>query len=140
MLLFPVYGLTFIIETVLWVFRFIVPLRLVQLGASPFEVGVVMGAYGFTIALSSFALGFLSDRLGRKSIVILGLILIPLSGFIVASVGTVVELLVAYVLMGVGFASLNPTLDATVADNTDPAHFGKAFGMLTTSIHMGTSL
>ncbi|MBI4257399.1 MAG: MFS transporter [Thaumarchaeota archaeon] len=140
LLLFPIYGLTFIVETVLWVFRFIVPLRLVQLGASPFEVGVVVGAYGLTIALCSLALGYLSDRLGRKIIVILGLILIPLAGFIVASVGTVLELLVAYVLMGIGFASLNPTLDATVADNTDPAHFGRAFGMLTTSIHMGTSL
>lgn len=138
--LLPVYGLTFLVETVLWVFRFIVPLRLLQLGASPFEVGVVMGTYAFTIAASALLLGLVSDRLGRKNMVLFGLIIVTTAGLAAASVGTVIELLVTYSLLGIGFASLSPSLDASVADNAQSSHIGRAFGVQTASIHMGSSL
>src|SRR3990172_12865386 len=50
-------------------------------GATPFLLGLVLGGYGLTQAAMQIPFGLLSDRFGRKPIVLLGLIL-----FIIGSV------------------------------------------------------
>lgn len=43
--------------------------------STPFLVGVAIGIYGLTQALLQIPFGYLSDRFGRKSILIIGLLI-----------------------------------------------------------------
>ena len=140
MSLIPLYGMTFVSVTVFWMFRFLLPLYLVKLDASPFEIGIIMGSYALSVTVSAIPLGYLSDRIGRKQVVIVGIILTAVSSFAIASRSDMYEIMGAYVIMGLGLSSIGPSLDAAVADNTKSSNVGVAFGKLTTAVHMGTAL
>tara|TARA_B100000315_G_C14546947_1_gene573737 strand:- start:612 stop:1751 length:1140 start_codon:yes stop_codon:yes gene_type:complete len=132
--------MTFVSVAVFWMFRFLLPLYLVKLDASPFEIGVIMGSYALSVTVSAIPLGYLSDRIGRKQVIIVGIILTAVSSFAIASRSDVYEIMGAYVIMGLGLSSIGPSLDAAVADNTKSSNVGVAFGKLTTAVHMGTAL
>ena len=51
---------------------------------SPLWVGIALGAYGLTQALLQIPLGMLSDRLGRKPVIVGGL-LVFVAGSVVAA-------------------------------------------------------
>ena len=44
-------------------------------GATPFLLGLSLGIYGFTQALLQLPLGLLSDKIGRRPVIIFGLVL-----------------------------------------------------------------
>ena len=48
-------------------------------------VGIALGAYGLTQAILQIPFGWLSDRIGRKPVIYIGLILFTLGSFIAAS-------------------------------------------------------
>lgn len=58
-------------------------------GYSPMWLGLAIGAYGLTQALLQIPMGILSDKFGRKNIIIIGL-LIFLAGSIVAATATTI--------------------------------------------------
>ncbi len=99
-----------------------------------------MGSYALSVTVSAIPLGYLSDRIGRKQVIIVGIILTAVSSFAIASRSDVYEIMGAYVIMGLGLSSIGPSLDAAVADNTKSSNVGVAFGKLTTAVHMGTAL
>ncbi|MAH21767.1 MAG: hypothetical protein CMO12_03035 [Thaumarchaeota archaeon] len=136
----PLYVLTFWMETVLSMFRFLLPFYLLQLAASTFEVGLVIGAFGLTVAISAIPLGYLSDRIGRMHMVTLGFVFIAISAFVVASRTNIYELLPAYIFMGFAMACASPSLDASIADNIQMSRVGAAMGRLASSIQMGIAL
>jgi MFS family permease len=41
-------------------------------GATPLMIGLALGAYGFTQALLQIPLGWLSDQIGRKPVILAG--------------------------------------------------------------------
>jgi MFS family permease len=59
-------------------FLYFVPLYLEQLGAAPFVIGTVFGAFGFAMLLAHIPAGYLSDKVGRRPLIraawILGLV------------------------------------------------------------------
>ena len=132
--------MTFVSVAVFWMFRFLIPLYLVELDASPFEIGIIMGSYALSVTVSAIPLGYLSDRIGRKQVILAGIILTAVSSFVIASRNDVYEVMGAYVIMGLGLGSIGPSLDAAVADNAKSSNVGVAFGKLTTAVHMGTAL
>ncbi len=74
-------------------------------GATDLLVGAALGAYGLTMALAQLGLGILSDRLGRKPVLLLGTAL-----FVAGSIGsalatTIWGLLAARLLQGLGGVS-----------------------------------
>ena len=44
-------------------------------GATPFMIGLAVGIYGLTQALFQIAFGTLSDRFGRKPLIVFGLLI-----------------------------------------------------------------
>ncbi|MEK6976638.1 MAG: MFS transporter [Candidatus Thermoplasmatota archaeon] len=74
-------------------------------GATDLLIGAALGAYGITMALAQLGLGILSDRLGRKPVLLLGTIL-----FVAGSIGSALAdsiwtLLAARLLQGLGGVS-----------------------------------
>ena len=51
---------------------------------TPFLIGVAIGAYGLTQALLQIPYGMLSDRIGRKPVIIFGLLLFAVGSAIAA--------------------------------------------------------
>ena len=51
-------------------------------GATPIMVGIALGVYGLTQAIFQVPFGLLSDRLGRKPLLIAGLLLFALGGWL----------------------------------------------------------
>ena len=69
---------------------------------SPLLVGVALGAYGLTQALLQIPLGMASDRIGRKPIIIGGLVVFVLGSIVAALADSLVMVSVGRALQGVG--------------------------------------
>jgi MFS family permease len=53
-------------------FYFFQPLYLQKLGASPMEIGAILGGVGVSMSLAHIPAGYLADRIGRKQVLIVG--------------------------------------------------------------------
>jgi len=53
-------------------------------GATPILIGLAIGIYGLTQGLFQLPFGFLSDRFGRKKIIIVGLLIFAIGSVVAA--------------------------------------------------------
>ncbi len=60
-------------------------------GVSPLWIGIAIGAYGLTQALFQIPMGWLSDRFGRRPVIIFGLIIFAI-GSVIAGFATSIEM------------------------------------------------
>jgi MFS family permease len=101
-------------------------------GSTPFLIGVAVGCYGLTQALMQIPLGMLSDRIGRKPVIIGGLTIFAL-GSLLASVASSIEwLIVARLLQGAG--AVAAASSALAADLTRESQRTKAMAIVGISI------
>ncbi|MDO5289402.1 MAG: MFS transporter [Pseudomonadota bacterium] len=101
-------------------------------GDDPALVGLAMGMYGLTQALMQAPLGLLSDRLGRKRVIVLGLLVFALGSVGAALAPSVQWLAVARGVQGAGAVSAAVT--ALLADLTRDAVRTKAMALVGMSI------
>ena len=105
---------------------------------TPFLVGLALGIYGFTQALFQIPLGMLSDRFGRKPVIVAGLVVFAL-GSIVAAVATSIEwIIIGRALQGAG--AVAAALMALAADLTREEHRAKAMAVIGISIGIAFAL
>ena len=69
---------------------------------SPVLVGLAIGGYGLTQAALQIPMGMLSDRWGRKPVILLGLAVFALGSFIAASADTLTMMVTGRILQGAG--------------------------------------
>ena len=97
-------------------------------GATPATIGLAIGAYGFTQALLQIPFGWLSDRFGRKPVILAGL-LIFMAGSLLAAHATSIEGIIAgRILQGAG--AIAGAVTALLADLTRDQHRTKAMAMI----------
>ena len=118
----------------------VVPLFAKTLGATTVEVGLINSLFLLMAGLLSFPLGILSDRLGRKPLILWGLSLSCLTAFLLYVSQTPGQLMGIYLFFGVALALVSPTLMSYVADFSPPSHLGRSYGWYTTAIYGGMSL
>jgi len=85
-------------------------------GATPFLVGISLGAYGLTQAIFQVPFGILGDLRGRRIVVILSLLIFALGSAIVAAAGTILAVVAGRLVQGVG--AMASTLIALIGDGT----------------------
>lgn len=102
------------------------------IGATPFLIGVAIGAYGLTQACLQIPFGMLSDRIGRKPVIIGGLVLFALGGLIAAQAESMQGVIFGRVVQGAG--AIAAAVMALVADLTREQHRTKAMAMIGMSI------
>lgn len=71
-------------------------------GATPFSIGIALGIYGLTQAIFQIPFGYISDRLGRKPLIILGLMLLSLGSGIAAMSQSIFGVMVGRGIQGMG--------------------------------------
>ncbi|HSF79867.1 MAG TPA: MFS transporter [Anaerolineales bacterium] len=111
-----------------------------DLGWTSSQLGLVMSAYGVAFMLGEFALGQLSDRLGRKPVLVLGLALFSAQfvGLLVSR--DVTWIVVSFILAGLGNALYDPALSAMILDITPPEHTASMMGLKSTASSLGNLL
>ncbi len=101
-------------------------------GDDPVLIGLAMGIYGLTQGLLQIPFGMASDRLGRKRVIIAGLLVFALGSFVAALAGSLVWLIIGRSLQGAGAVSAAVT--ALLADQTRDEVRTKAMALVGASI------
>ncbi|MGS0676842.1 MFS transporter [Shewanella sp. 0m-4] len=71
-------------------------------GFSPLWVGIAIGAYGLTQAILQIPMGILSDKFGRKPIILIGLLIFALGSLVAANADTIYGVVAGRALQGMG--------------------------------------
>ena len=95
-------------------------------------VGIALGAYGLTQAILQLPFGMLSDRIGRKRVIYIGLLLMALGSLICASANDIYTMILGRAVQGSG--AISAAITALLADLTREEHRTKAMAMIGMSI------
>ena len=107
----------------------LLPLHYAAAGLSIAEIGVLAAAYPAVWAVAQIPAGALSDRVGRKPLIVAGMLLQAAAIAVIAVGGSFTVWLAAAGLLGLGTALVYPTLLAAVADVAEPSWRGAAIGV-----------
>lgn len=105
-------------------------------GASPVIIGLLFAAFSLAQLIAAPALGALSDRFGRRPVLIFSLAGTVISFAMLAVAQSLAMLFVARVVDGLSGGNIT-TARAYIADVTEPADRAKAFGFLGAAFGLG---
>jgi MFS family permease len=97
-------------------------------GASPYLVGEALGIYGLSQGLLQIPFGLLSDRVGRKVMIVIGLLLFAAGSAVAALSGSIGGVIFGRALQGAG--AVGSVILALVADLTTEENRTKALAMV----------
>ena len=106
-------------------------------GLSAFEAGLLWAVQIVVTMVSKPLMGRISDRFGRKPIIVAGLILCAVSFFSIPLLKSFSTLSAAALLFGLGEAFVTSSSAAMVADMCKARHFGTAMGVFGTIFDIG---
>ncbi|WP_250464258.1 MFS transporter [Microbulbifer litoralis] len=101
-------------------------------GSTPALLGLALGAYGLSQALLQIPLGTLSDRIGRKPVIFMGLAIFALGSVVAALTDSVYGLIAGRVLQGCG--AIAAATMALMADLTRDEKRGLAMAAIGAAI------
>jgi MFS family permease len=103
-------------------------------GDNALLVGIALGAYGVTQSLLYIFYGWLSDKTGRKSVIVTGLVIFAIGSFVAAFAHDITWIIVGRIIQGMG--AISSAVLAFIADLTSESHRTKAMAMVGGSIGM----
>lgn len=101
-------------------------------GATPFLLGLAIGAYGLTQAVLQIPFGMLSDRFGRFPIIYLGLLIFAAGSIVAGMSDSVWGVIAGRTLQGAG--AISAAVMALLSDLTREQHRTKAMAVIGLSI------
>ena len=120
---------------------FIIPISVLfyndKFGAEPLEIGFVISLSGFIGLFASWIAGRVSDRVGRKPLIVVGGFMSRLSSFILPLTGTVTQAAGVLSVRSLGFNISGPAMRALAADMMPAEARGRYFGMFMTAFTSG---
>ncbi|MBN2847044.1 MAG: MFS transporter [Coriobacteriia bacterium] len=107
-----------------------------EIGASAFQIGLLAAAYPLAQIFGAPLLGGLSDRIGRKPVLIASIIGTGLSFVVLALARALPILFVSRLIDGITGGNISVS-QAYISDVTDPNDRGKALGMIGAAFGIG---
>jgi EmrB/QacA subfamily drug resistance transporter len=141
LILFALCLAAFVISVDVTIVNVALPTLVRKLGASTTQLQWVVDAYGLVFAALVLAAGSLSDRLGRKGTLLVGLAVFALGSLAGAGSGSTTQLIASRAVMGLGAALMFPsTLSLLVNVFTERGERAKAIGLwgATTGVGIAT--
>lgn len=117
-----------------------IPLLATQLGFSDLELGIVGSAGAATYVLIVVSAGALSDKLGRKKVIISGSVLTGLTYMLMPLSREPIHLIVLMAVCGCGMASFWPVLEAWLSEEGDADQVRRGLGGFNVSWSIGAAL
>jgi len=103
-------------------------------GATPYLIGEALGIYGLSQGLLQIPFGLLSDKFGRKVMIVIGLILFGIGSVVAATSTSIGGMIFGRVLQGAG--AVGAVILALVAELTSEENRTKAMALVGISIGM----
>ena len=107
-------------------------------GATPFKMGLALGIYGLTQALLQIPFGMWSDRIGRKPVILIGLLIFAVGSLIAGNATTIEGIIVGRAIQGGG--AIAAALMALAADLSREEHRTKMMALIGISIGISFAL
>lgn len=101
-------------------------------GSTPALIGLAIGAYGLTQAVLQIPFGMLSDRIGRRPVIYVGLLIFAAGAVLAANADSIWGVIAGRVLQGAG--AISAAVMALMSDLTREQHRTKAMAMIGMSI------
>ncbi|MCP3672923.1 MAG: MFS transporter [Gammaproteobacteria bacterium] len=99
---------------------------------TPLLAGLAIGIYGLGQAILQIPFGYLSDRIGRKPVIIIGLLIFAFGSIVAANADTVMGLIIGRAMQGAG--AIASTLMALAADLSRPELRSKMMAVIGATI------
>ena len=114
----------------------ILPLYAQRFQATEWQIGILLASYSFMQFLASPVLGWLSDRYGRKPVLLCSLVGSAAGYLLMANAASLGMLFAARILAGIAGASVG-TASAYIADITPPQDRSKRIGLIGAAFGIG---
>ncbi len=114
----------------------ILPLYAQRFQATEWQIGILLASYSFMQFLASPVLGWLSDRYGRKPVLLCSLVGSAAGYLLMANAASLGILFAARILAGIAGASVG-TASAYIADITPPDDRSKRIGLIGAAFGIG---
>ena len=118
----------------------LLPVYAHELGAGGLAIGLIFGSFALSRTLFLPYFGRLSDRKGRKRLIVLGLISYACLSLAYMLADTVPLLVIIRFFQGIASSMMMPAIQAYVGDITPPGREGFTMGFFNMSIFFGLSL
>jgi multidrug resistance protein len=114
----------------------ILPLYAQRFEANEWQIGLLLASYSFMQFLTSPILGALSDRFGRRPVLLCSLTGSVIGYLLMANAGSLVILFIARIIAGIAGASVG-TVSAYIADITPPEKRSRRLGLIGAAFGVG---
>jgi MFS transporter, DHA1 family, multidrug resistance protein len=102
--------------------------------------GFLFAVTGATASISAIAIGYLSDRMGHKRVLIINLFVTGLMWAAHAVAQNIHQLLIIRIVFGFAAGGNLPTMNALVGKITPKETYGKAYGLIASMSSLGMTL
>src|SRR5487761_1336679 len=110
------------------------------IGASQSELEWAINSYTLVFAGLLFTFGVLGDRLGRKRVLMVGLVLFGIGSLLSAYSHSPDQLIAARAVMGLGGAAVMPQTLSLISHVFEPQERAKAIGIWTAAVGIGVAI
>lgn len=111
-----------------------------SLGLPAWQIGVILGVQLVSIVFAKPLMGKVSDRVGRKQVIIPGLLVGAASIVLLPHAPSFIGLTILSLAFGLGFATVTSSTAALVADLTQGNRYGSSMGVLRSVMDVGQSI
>lgn len=111
-----------------------------SLGIPAWQIGIILGVQLVSIVFAKPLMGRISDQMGRKQVIIPGLLIGAVSVVLLPFAPNFIGLTVLSLTFGIGFATVTSSTAALVADLTKDGRYGASMGVLRTVMDVGQSI
>ncbi|WP_310448051.1 MFS transporter [Thiobacillus sp.] len=111
-----------------------------SLGIPAWQIGIILGVQLLSIVFAKPLMGRVSDRVGRKQVILPGLLIGAASVALLPFAPSFIGLSVLSLAFGLGFATVTSSTTALVADLTQNGRYGSSMGVLRTVMDVGQSI
>ncbi len=104
------------------------------------QIGAILGVQLVSIVFAKPLMGKVSDKVGRKQVIIPGLLIGAVSVLLLPHAPSFIGLSALSLAFGIGFATVTSSTAALVADLTRHGSYGSSMGVLRTVMDVGQSI